>query len=1747
MIKKKWIIIFLFFVVFFLKTGDILAGPPASWCTYSGKKAQYSDGKCYYCFTSEVPPALIACITPTPTPTKKPVSSPTLTIIPTKKPTPAVIVYQCRCVNGYWTGNGCDSWQYGKSCGIVPTKPLIPTPTSPPLECRCISGLWSGNGCDGWQRGKSCGITPTPKSNLPAITQTPIPININSQIRDTVQSCPNNSFSCQDNRKTKCINGMWIVQTVCSQGCQELEGVAYCVEELNALFQKEIGQKMVACQRICEEKDIGTCIVNAQGGVDCVRRIEVKQDQVNTVEENCGSRWGKCCRKEINSGKGRHQTVYSCDTGLKCTDVTRQCIPDESYEKAQAAINLIQQTGTSTNDLQFILQQNLGNDSEAYQYLNKLSGNSCGDCDGSCLYQEKEKKFSCVALDKLNDYYQKTIQETESVKKGDFGQTCKGVWWSAGLKKVCNNEFLTCVDNICQLSEGGKNVVANNLTVESGANTETAGIINTNLFSSSDTLALAGNSQFAKSGCVKNNSYYFQNGACWQCIDLVNKIITGVSSELCINRDLAQNLPGSRCQADGGYCADKKSNCVDKGESDCISGFICCDNSQYQGNTMFPGINESCRKAFSGPKQADKYICAPGLTCWGDEHICRDQISLSYDRTYANPASAIEGVTKIPLIGGLVNGILAPIINVVAPSTKNSAEIRAKMSIDAMENLKEQKSINSNIQVDNQIFYNSLDGTAKTLATVEVLKRMEAQSGQTKLKTFFSADTVYKTLAYAGAAASVYTEGMPLIGDSKNSTAFLEYAQTRTDISAKNYQGSTGKIQELGAWIAGSAKFGGQVAFIVADVATLGFGPSLTSKVGEALSTKAVRLAGDEIAEKGLKEIIEAAPRIIKDEGLKGGLAIASHLSGSALKLPTVAAEKLVGWELKLGTRATEEGVEAAFRFKPVAVLENAIGTVIGAPIMIPSMALRFTPGLTKAAMIKLAPELLPKIETALAKIGLVSEDAVVRRVTEEFVQSFRGKGMETPNLIDNISGMFTLAQNRGFQGDIDAFRSAIKLNEQSLMIPFIKPAEVNAETAISIKTLFENPPIELGRGKGDEDLIVAVTKKLEDQGLDHDKTLSQVVAVKKALEFGNKWGIEMNSDELAAFSKIIAAGSGQGKPLTLLDDAAQALAGNKVLTGGLLYDGYVVRPTSERPSLLTKVKDTLNNLRTRPISDTSDVVSIAGQRPENFFQTVTDDFIRPSVETVSLSFEEKAVSITGLVDDLFHPSTAKLDIEKIPPNSRLSDFDNIFFVGIKPEEVEKLLDVNTKRAIIAVAEASDKRPIIISSELTEYDIKLGSRGKSTFLDTSLTDSTGRILSPDVKWRGYDGDSIDVSYIYVKPERGIYPRDITLLHEEGHNYQGHGTWEGKARVEEKVQQYLPESSLSYHNAIQALKEIEAEVIGIRIAGKFELDLPSIKDGKTEKLITYIDRWKTILRDNRVDESTIDASIEEMTRFIPGYKETPIPVQMASSRPSDIFSQVTVDLLRDNYDLPVAGLPKAESLDLRGIVDDLIRPVRTSEGVVSQGFSQGDELNQGETFKKFVSDLLGSGQSKEQVMATLRQEIAVKVTGIDFDQMEQLRTKLATDNEDIRDKYNLPQDFLRKKGFQQRYLDDLIKLINSTDTFIDFGKPKGGLAASYEPDREFFTFSSKGGKTYHGVVTIDPDRIDIHDGNQLLPILEHEYIHVLQIKESREISSDVAEYEAYVGSHLINEETSDEFIAELFDKIALSMESNCIFR
>jgi|GEM_PF-4068282 len=1157
--NKKLIVFFLLGLVF-LKSEVVFAGPSASWCTYTGKKDVYSDGKCYYCYVQGVAPASTVC--PSPTPTKKTIL--TLTPTPTKYQTSiSLCPYTCvkySCSSGYtrltsYSCSGIDMVCCQKNT-VLPTITLQPTnipisintPTPVPNkslqnDCYCSSsGYWTGDGCDGWQRGKSCGM-----KIMPTVTPTPVPIkNINSQLPDNALSCKKDSFSCQGSKKAKCVNGLWITETVCSQGCQEVNGEFYCVEELNLILQQQLNQKMVFCQRSCEEKDIGTCVVNGQGGVDCIRRIG---DDSGFTTRDCGGRWEKCCRNRAG---------LFCQSPLKCADLSGICIPDQSYEKAQASLETIQKNGTSLQDLQFVLQQNLGNDAEAYQDLNKLAADACGVCSGTCLYQEKEKKFICIPLSDLNRYYNKTIAVDDSSVKGELRQPCKRVWWTAGLKKVCNNEFLTCVDNICQLSEGGRNVIANNLTVATGANTEVAGMLNTNLFSSKDTLVLAGKNQFALSGCQKNNSYYFENGACWQCIDAFNKINVSVSSDFCLNKKLAESLPGNKCQAGGGYCGEKRFTCTNKGVSDCGTGFVCCDGNQYQDNKRLAGLNERCSAAAYSTE-----TCAPGLFCWGNSNpVCRDAISLSYDRSYADPASNIEGVSKIPLIGGLIYGISAPIINVINPGTKTAAETRAKIAVDAQE------------RTHNRAFIDTLDGTAKTLALVESLNRTEERSSQTKLESFISGESTYKFLSYLGAATSTYTQGMPLIGDNKNTTAVLGYFEGNEAVTNKNYQGPLGKIQELGERAAASTKFGFQTAFIVADVATLGFGPSLTSKAGKALEASAVKLVGDEIAEKSFKEVVEIAPSIIKEDGLKGVLAVGSNLTGKTLRLPTVWAERAVGWKLPFTT------------FKPVAALENGLSMVIGAPIMIPSMAIKFTPGLTKAVVNKLAPELLPVLETGLAKIGLVSDEAIVRNATEEFFQSFKGKEMETPSLNDNISQIFALAQTKGYQGDLDAFRTVLTNHQESFLAAYIKPAAADAAVADSIRTLFEHPPIELNRGNGDDQLLQAVAKNLETNGMSYDTALAQAKAVKAAMEFERKWGMELNSDQLAAFTKIAAAKEGGGRQLTLLDDEVQALAGNKTVMGGLLTDGYVTRPTTERQSFISQIRNNLQNTGKQIIDD---------------------------------------------------------------------------------------------------------------------------------------------------------------------------------------------------------------------------------------------------------------------------------------------------------------------------------------------------------------------------------------------------------------------------------------------------------------------------------------------------------------------------------------------------------------------------------
>lgn len=160
------------------------------------------------------------------------------------------------------------------------------------------------------------------------------------------------------------------------------------------------------------------------------------------------------------------------------------------------------------------------------------------------------------------------------------------------------------------------------------------------------------------------------------------------------------------------------------------------------------------------------------------------------------------------------------------------------------------------------------------------------------------------------------------------------------------------------------------------------------------------------------------------------------------------------------------------------------------------------------------------------------------------------------------------------------------------------------------------------------------------------------------------------------------------------------------------------------------------------------------------------------------------------------------------------------------------------------------------------------------------------------------------------------------------------------------------------------------------------------------------------------------------------------------------------------------------------------------------------------------------------------DLSLRITGFDIEKGSELREHVRDTHKEVVEKYGLPSDELRLPGRQQEYVDRILELIDAENVHLEVGKTKGGTPGQYNPEAMYFSSSDK--KTYHGIITVDEDLVARRDGNEILPILAHEYIHVRQIKALSEKNEDFdpeldignyiehMEYEAFAGSNIIGD-------------------------
>ncbi len=184
----------------------------------------------------------------TPTPTR----FPTPTNIPAPTRSSTTCPYSCQKYNcssdyTYKAGYSCSGFDTVccEKSSIIPT--AIPTPTRSVdslfiADCRCVNGIWSGGGCDGWQRGKSClsaGLSECKKNSqscsgagdTSCCSGYCVPSYYGYYCQSSTEvakGCTSQTTKCDGNYLMKCINGAWIKDKSCSS-CQQSPLGANCV------------------------------------------------------------------------------------------------------------------------------------------------------------------------------------------------------------------------------------------------------------------------------------------------------------------------------------------------------------------------------------------------------------------------------------------------------------------------------------------------------------------------------------------------------------------------------------------------------------------------------------------------------------------------------------------------------------------------------------------------------------------------------------------------------------------------------------------------------------------------------------------------------------------------------------------------------------------------------------------------------------------------------------------------------------------------------------------------------------------------------------------------------------------------------------------------------------------------------------------------------------------------------------------------------------------------------------------------------------------------------------------------------------------------------------------------------------------------------------------------------------------------------------------------------------------------------
>ena len=176
-----------------------------------------------------------------------------------------------------------------------------------------------------------------------------------------------------------------------------------------------------------------------------------------------------------------------------------------------------------------------------------------------------------------------------------------------------------------------------------------------------------------------------------------------------------------------------------------------------------------------------------------------------------------------------------------------------------------------------------------------------------------------------------------------------------------------------------------------------------------------------------------------------------------------------------------------------------------------------------------------------------------------------------------------------------------------------------------------------------------------------------------------------------------------------------------------------------------------------------------------------------------------------------------------------------------------------------------------------------------------------------------------------------------------------------------------------------------------------------------------------------------------------------------------------------------------------------------------------------TFDKFIPD--------EKSIDEKASDLAKQLVGVGFEDPKLLEDMCVKIQEGIVKKYGLPPSELMKPGHQQEYYNAIMSKFDEADIKVSFKKIDG--TASYYPGG--LNFDSGGapgleGRQYHGgIVEINPEEVNIADGNEICPILASMYIYAMLSKEAekegRKLDGNEMKRVALMGSFIFNGEES----------------------